>query len=211
MRIRVLIADNHETARAGIRLILASASDIKIIGEASSGVEVLQLVEQLQPDVLLLALGISRPCSIEIVEWIRANFHTAVLVLTAHDHDSCLAEMVDAGVSGYLTKHEVTHALAHAIRTVCSGQSVITSEQWARIKNWRTAVGKRLDSLTRRERQILYHIAQGHNNRDIASHLDISCKTVEYHITNLLGKLHLRSRLEAAVWLKRHEPPVLLR
>lgn len=211
MTIWILIADNHETARAGIRLILANAPDIKVVGEAKNGVEVLQLVAELQPDVLLLALEISRPCPVEITEWVRANYDTAVLVLTAYDHDGCLAMMVGAGVAGYLTKHEVAHWLPRTIRAAHSGQCLVTREQWARIENWRATVGKRLDSLTRRERQVLHQIAQGHDNRTIASNLDISHRTVEYHITHLLGKLHLRSRLEAATWFKRHEPPVPLK
>jgi DNA-binding NarL/FixJ family response regulator len=146
------------------------------------------------------------------VQWIRANdFCTAILVLTAYDHNGCLATMIDAGVVGYLTKHEVSYSLAHAIRAVHGGQCVITCEQWARIENWRAAIGKRLDSLTKRERQVLHQIAQGHDNRTIASNLDISHRTVEYHITHLLGKLGLNSRLEAATWLRRHEPPVPLK
>lgn len=208
MKIWVLIADNHEIARAGIRLILANVRDIEIVGEAKNGVDVMRLVAQLQPDVLLLGLEISQPGPIQIVKWIQGNhFDTAVLVLTAYDHAGCLSEMVGVGVSGYLTKHEVSCSLAHAIRVAHNGHPVITDEQWTRIENWRSSVGKRLDSLTGREREVLHQIAQGYSNRTIADNLGISHKTVEYHVTNILSKLGLDSRLQAVVWLRRHGSP----
>lgn len=203
--IRVLIADDHPVARAGIRVILEKALDIEVVGEAKDGVEAKQMVAELRPDVLLLDLVMPGLRPSEIDKWVRTNYpETTTLVLTGHDRNCYLAKAIEAGVAGFLTKEEAPDRLVEAIRRAVGGEILITSGQLVRAKRWRREVGERWQSLTARERQVLAVMSRGWSNKKIAHELGIEERTVETHVGNLLGKLNVASRAEAIAWAWQH-------
>jgi RNA polymerase sigma factor (sigma-70 family) len=203
--ISLVLADDHPTVRAGLRSVLSEASDIRIVGEAEDGLEAQRLADQLRPNVLLLDLKMPGPRPAEIEKWVRVHCpETVTLILTAHDRDIYLTEMMEAGVAGYLTKDESSEQLIDAIRRAARGEQLFTEEQYARVFNWRKAVGNKLENLTEREREVLQLLVQGLDNSTIASSLGVSPKTVAQHVSNLLEKLGVKSRLEAAAWAHDH-------
>ena len=139
--ITVVIADDHEVAREGVRKMLVTAPDIEIIGVAEDGVAAQQLVAQLHPRVLILDLVMPGPSPAETALWVQTHHPaTAVLVLTAHDRDYYLAQMLDAGAVGFLDKGARAQQLIDAIRAAAAGQMLFTREQQRRARAWRTEV-----------------------------------------------------------------------
>ena len=190
--ISVVFADDHPIARAGIRALLSEAQDIEILGMAENGDEVMQLVRQLRPQVLLLDLKMPGPPPVEIERWVRKNFpETVTLILTAHDRDSYLAGMMEAGAAGLFNKDISADRLIGAIRRAVQGEILFDESQYRRAERWRKVAGERWASLTPREQQVLCHLVQGSPKLLIASDLDISPKTVNFHIANLLKKLEV--------------------
>jgi DNA-binding NarL/FixJ family response regulator len=204
-RITVLLADDHPVVREGVHRILANARDISIVGEAQDGKEIKELVAKLQPIILLLDLKMPETSPFEIEKWVRENYpETQTLVLTAHDRDYYLAGMMDAGVAGYLDKSEKAENLIAAIRRTAYGEAVFTTEQIKRARKWRHEAGEKWQQLTERERPILLLVVQGHNNTIIAKKLQITPKTVAYHVSGILKRLNLESRNEAAAWFHKY-------
>jgi two-component system response regulator NreC len=212
MTIRVLLADDHPVTRAGIRAILEEATDIQVVGEAENGTEALQMTAELWPQILLLDLRMPGPRPCEIARWVRSHCpETITLVLTAHDRDAYLADMVDAGAAGFLTKEEAAEVLVEAIRRAVRGGVIFDREQLARASRWREEVGERWESLTEREREVLRLLAEGLGNAAIAEALCVMPKTVAYHVANILSKLEVVSRLEAVVWVRNYLPDDLVK
>lgn len=181
--ITVLLADDHLLARAGIRKLLAEADDLEIIGEAESEFQVQELVAELRPNVLLLDLKMPGLRPAELEKWVRGNYpETVTLVLTSHDRDIYLAGMMDAGVSGYLSKDVSSERLIGAIRRAVQGEILFDITQQTRANQWREDVGEKLTQLTNREREVLELLAKGKDSRFIAITLGISAKTVTFHI-----------------------------
>jgi DNA-binding NarL/FixJ family response regulator len=206
-QITVLLADDHPTTRTGIRTILHETPDIRVVGEAENGFQVQEMVAELRPNILLLDLVMPGPTPAELEKWVRTNIpETITLVLTAHNHDEYLTTMMDAGAAGFLSKTEGGEQLISAIRRAASGSSLFTEEQFERARCWRQEAGDRLKELTNRERQILYLISEGKDNKQIALKLEISAKTAAFHITNILTKLEVNSRHEASAWAHKHLP-----
>ncbi|OIN88311.1 MAG: hypothetical protein AUJ21_11145 [Anaerolineae bacterium CG1_02_58_13] len=206
-KITLLLADDEPVARAGIRSILLQAGDIEIIGEAQDGFEVQRMVAELRPRILLLDLRMPGPRPHELEKWMRENYpETVTLVLTAHDRDTHLARMMEAGVAGYLTKDVTEDTLIDRIRSTAQGTIHFDEEQTARAARWNEEVGKKWESLSEREREVLKLLALGAQNRFIASELSITAKTVESHVTSILKKLELKSRQKAAAWMSANFP-----
>jgi two-component system, NarL family, response regulator LiaR len=213
MDIQVVLADDHPPTRRGVRAILEAAPDIAVVGEAKDGVAARELVAELRPDVLLLDLVMPGPRPVDIERWVRDNYpETETLILTAHDRDAfrstrltaSLAEMEEAGAAGFLTKDEDAPALVQAIRRAARGEVLYTPQQLERARRWREEVGARWESLTGREREVLTLLMEGRSNTAIAEALCITVRTVECHVTSILGKLGVSSRLEAVVWVHKH-------
>lgn len=205
--ITLILADDHPTTRAGIRAILSEAVDIQIVGEAENGFEAEKLVEQLQPRILLLDLKIPGPRPWEIEKRVRTRFpDTMTLILTAHDRDHYLSEMIDAGVSGYLNKKEAGERLIEAIRRAAVGEIVISNQQYSRVQKWRSEAGNKWVNLTKREREVLKLLGLGLSNPSIANTLCVSRRDIAFHVTNILKKLEVNTRQEAAAWLHNYFP-----
>lgn len=205
--ITVLLADDHPTTRAGIRAILEKTPDIKVVGEADNGNDVIRLVPELGPQILLLDLQMPGPSPAKLEKWVRENYpETITLILTAHDRDAYLTSMMDAGAAGFLAKTEKSENLIVAIRRAANGEILFASEQLARARRWREEAGNKYASLTKRENEILHLLADGLDNNAIAEQLNISSKTIAFHITNVLKKLGVKSRHEAIAWLHNYMP-----
>ena len=206
-QITVLLADDHPTTRVGIRTILHKTPDIRVVGEAENGFQVQEMVADLRPNILLLDLVMPGPTPAQLEKWVRTNIpETSTLVLTAHNRDVYLTTMMDAGAVGFLSKTEDGEQLILAIRRAANGSSLFTEEQFERARRWRQEAGERLKDLTNRERQILYLISEGKDNKQIALKLEITAKTAAFHITNILAKLGVNSRHEASTWAHKNLP-----
>lgn len=200
-KITVLVADDHPLTLEGIRSILEKAPEIKIVGEALDGNEIKPMVAKLRPRILLLDLKMPNLKPVEMEKWVRENYpETLTLVLTAHDKDSYLANMMDAGAVGYLDKKLQASHLISSIRRVAREEFVYDQEQIERAKRWREEVTAIWESLSKREREVLQLLTEGKDNNGIAEFLTISINTVEKHLKNIYAKLRVTSRTEAVCW-----------
>jgi NarL family two-component system response regulator LiaR len=206
--IRVLIADDHAVVRRGLRTYLELQDEMEVVGEAEDGEEAVAEVERLGPDVVLMDLVMPRVDGIAAIRRIRASSPgTRVIVLTSFLDDDKLFPAVHAGASGYLLKDAKPQELVAAIRTVHAGDALLHPAAAARLMAEVAAGGERGDAqalLTEREREVLALVARGMPNKVIALELGISEKTVKTHVSNLLGKLGLTDRTQAALYAVRH-------
>lgn len=200
-KISILIADDHAITRAGIRAILSKALDMEIVGEAKNGDEIKELVEKLRPRILLLDLIMPDLSPAKLEKWVRENYPDIVtLVLTAHDRDVYLADMMDAGAKGFMHKDVRAEQLINAIRRAASGENLFDETQVSRVGRWRRDIEEKWNSLTDRELQILHLLVDGMSNRRIAVSMALNPKTVEQHLTNIYDKIGVTSRTEAVLW-----------
>jgi NarL family two-component system response regulator LiaR len=202
--IRVLIVDDHEIVRKGIRALLGTKRDIQVVGEATDGVEAVVQAKILHPDVVLMDLMMPKVDGIQATREITAGLPgTRVLVLTSFAADDQVFPAIKAGALGYLLKDSGPQELVQAIRQVYRGEpsldASIAKKVLAEISN---PPQKPLtpDPLTTRELDILRLIAQGQSNKEIAEKLVIATETVHAHVSNILSKLHLASRTQAALY-----------
>jgi len=200
--IKVLIADDHSVLRAGLRMLLSAQSDIDVVGEAADGMEVSRQARKLQPHIVLLDLSMPGPRSGNVIrDVLRASKKTRVVVLTMHDDAAYLRSAVSAGASGYLVKKAADSELISAIRAVHAGRTFVDLTQTSGpvpILPPATVAGQSQPpkKLSRREREVLRLLAQGHSNQQIADSIRLSVKTVETYRTRLSEKLGLKGRAE---------------
>ncbi len=199
--IRVLLADDHPIMRSGLRHELEPTGDLVVVAEVSLVGDILPAVAQEAPDVAVIGVEFPDGNGIMACRHIRAQSpQTPVLIFTALDEDEYLCQAWAADASGYLVKGTEPEALIAAIRCVGSGQQTYTPEQLERIQRWQDTVQKPLRSLTRREKEVLKLMAERLTNREIARHLGVSLKAVEFHVRGVRQKLHLCDRREVSVW-----------
>jgi len=204
--IRVLIADDHPVVRQGLRTFLGVQDDIEVVGEAADGAEAVQLTESLEPDVVLLDLKMPGVDGQTALEELRAHGVTArVLVLTSMAERSHVLPAIRAGAVGYLYKDVDPQALVQAIRAVRDGNVLFAPEAAAAVMGAETSSKTPgLTDLTEREREVLVQIARGRSNREIARVLVVSEKTVKTHVSNVLMKLGVADRTQAALYAVRN-------
>ena len=209
-KIRVLLADDHTILRAGLRMMLNAQPDIEVVGEASDGRQALGEALRLQPDVVLMDITMPEMNGIEATRQIkRALESTRVLILTMHENEEYLFQVLRAGASGYILKEAADTELISAIRVVYSGRFYMSpSAQTMMVGDYllRVRSGEERDSysaLTEREREILKLVAEGLTNNQIAERLYISPKTVDTHRTHIMDKLNLHSRAELVKYAMR--------
>jgi two-component system response regulator NreC len=203
MKIRLLLVDDHAVIRTGLRMLLGNETDVEIIGEAGTGGEALEAVRTLDPDVVLMDIGLPDMSGIEATRSIRSGHpRTAVVALTIHEDEEYFFKMLDAGALGYVPKRAAPEELLTAIRAAARGE-VYLFPSLAKLlvrdflTQTRQADGKPpLDGLTGREQEVLQSLAEGGSNEEIAAALVISPKTVARHRENLMRKLNLHSRAE---------------
>jgi DNA-binding NarL/FixJ family response regulator len=207
--IRVLIADDHAVVRQGLRTFLELQDEIEVVGEAADGIEALELVQRTAPDVALLDLVMPRLGGLEAIRRIREVAPaTRVLVLTSFADDDTVLPAVRAGAAGYLLKDVQPPELVGAIRTVHAGEALLAPEVATMLVEQLAAEdgagAERDDHLTPREREVLALLARGRANKVIARDLGVSERTVKTHVSNILAKLNLTDRTQAAVYAVRH-------
>ena len=200
-KITVLIVNDHPLLRAGIRAILEKTSDIDVVGEAGGGDDAGKLLEDLHPPVILLDPKMPGFSASAFVKWARDNYpETITLVLTAHDRDAYLANMMDANAVGYFDIDVRAEQLIGAIRRAASGGRLFDEQQKRRAQKWHEDVEKKWNSLSERERQILRLMADGASNKEISSKLNLAESTVEKHLEKIYEKLGVTSRPKAVLW-----------
>ncbi|MBA7599178.1 Transcriptional regulatory protein LiaR [subsurface metagenome] len=201
-RIGVLIVDDHPVVREGLRAFLELHEDLEIVGEAADGVEALEKVGQLVPDVVLMDLVMPRMDGIITIRQIRdLSPSTRILVLTSFSENDKVFPAIKAGAHGYLMKDIRPVELAESIRSVYKGESSLHSEIAKKLMDQLAQDAEATeDKLTLRETEVLRLIARGHSNKEIAAALLISEKTVKTHVSNILQKLHLADRTQAALY-----------
>ena len=200
-RIRVLLVDDHPVVRTGIRALLQSAPGIVVIAEAKSAAEGLALVEQLQPDVLLLDMEMPEMSGVEVAKQLQAaESPVKVLALSAYDDIQYVRSLLANGAAGYLTKEEAPEMIIEAVRGGARGETGWLSRRVAaKMTTWIRQDQMKEGALSNREMEVLQHIVAGSTNQEVAHALKISEKTVEKHVSAILNKMGVSSRVEAAV------------
>ncbi|WP_433465227.1 response regulator [Spirillospora sp. CA-128828] len=208
--IKVLIADDHPVVRQGLRTFLGIQDDIEVVGEAEDGTSAVTLAESLEPDIVLMDLKMPGADGLTALTELRARgVRARVLVLTSVTERGHVLPAVQAGAAGYLYKDVDPAALVQAIRAVHDGHVLFAPDAAEAMLRDGTAGGaggedRGLAALTEREREVLVHIARGRSNREIARALVVSEKTVKTHVSNLLMKLGVQDRTQAALYAVRH-------
>ena len=205
-KIKVLIVDDHQVVRQGLRTFLELHDDVEVVGEASDGVTAVEMVRQHEPDVVLMDLVMPQMDGIAATRQIKAlGIRTRVIALTSFAEEDKVFPAIQAGASSYLLKDVSPDDLVEAIRAVHRGETRLhpdiarkLMEQVARQPSAVRAAPA--EDLTEREREVIRLVAQGRSNQEIAQKLVISDKTVKTHVSNILGKLHLEDRTQLAIY-----------
>jgi DNA-binding NarL/FixJ family response regulator len=204
--IKVLVADDHELARDGLRAMLAAQHDLEVVGEATDGAEAVEQALKLRPDVVVMDIRMPRVDGIEATRRLRARPGAPnILVLTTFDLDEYVYEALRAGAGGFLLKDAPSSQIAEAVRTIAAGDTLLAPAVTRRLieryvrRPGPTAESEHLGDLTEREREVLQLVARGLSNGEIAAQLFLSEATVKTHVTRILSKLGLRDRVQAVV------------
>jgi DNA-binding NarL/FixJ family response regulator len=206
--IRVLLVDDHQVVRRGLRTFLEVQGDIEVVGEAADGQEGVARAEELRPDVILMDVKMPGTDGIEALRQLRDAQNAArVLIVTSFTEQRTVVPALRAGAAGYVYKDVDPVALADAIRSVHAGHVLLQPEVAGALLSQDHPGGSghgRSNALTEREREVLTLIADGRSNREIARALVLSEKTVKTHVSNILMKLDLADRTQAALWAVRN-------
>ncbi len=198
--IRVLVVDDHAILRDGIRSLLESQEDIMVVGEAADGAEALEFVSKLQPDIVLMDISMPKMNGLEATRLIKERFpQVKVLILTQHDNREYIAPALGAGASGFVLKRSGRREMLNALRQVHEQGAFLSSnitQEVIQEYSQTSRNGKEEHHLTDRERQVLWLIAEGKSNKEIALVLGISPKTVSVHRTNIMTKLDIPNTVE---------------
>jgi two-component system, NarL family, response regulator DevR len=207
-RTTVFLLDDHEVVRSGVRAVLEANGDIDVVGEAGTAAEALARIPALKPDVAVLDVRIPDGNGIEVCREIRSSLGTPCLMLTSYSDDEALFEAIMAGASGYVLKQIRGSELYSAVKRVAAGESLldpaITGRVLQRLRS-PAETDERLSRLTDQERRILALIAEGLTNRQIAAEMYLAEKTIKNYVSNLLAKLGMERRTEAAVFATKLE------
>ncbi|WP_077306984.1 response regulator [Terribacillus halophilus] len=208
--IRVLFVDDHEMVRIGVSAYLATQADIEVIGEADNGEDAVKLALDLRPDIILMDLVMDKMDGIEATRLIVSAWPEAkVIVVTSFLDDDKVYPALEAGAASYLLKTSKASEIAKAIRATYNGSAVFEPEVTNKVmKRMRKNQAPALhETLTVREQEVLHLIAKGKSNQEIASELFIALKTVKVHVSNILSKLEVQDRTQAAIYV--HENGML--
>lgn len=202
-KIRVLVVDDHTIVRDGISALLALAGDIEVVGEATNGNEALQMIEKVQPEVVLMDVAMPIMGGLEATRRITKDYpNIKVLIITQHDDKEYVFPVIESGASGLISKAAASSELAMGIRAVHQGDSFLSpSVAKVLVENYQNTAGERSQQdpykkLTEREREVLKLITEGYKTQEIADMLVITPKTVEGHKTSLMAKLGVHNKID---------------
>jgi two-component system, NarL family, response regulator YdfI len=204
--IRVLIADDHLIVREGLQLILETADEFELVGEAADGAQAVQLANERKPDVVLMDLQMPHVDGLTAIAQIRAQLpHVAIVILTTYNEDDRMIRGLRAGARGYLLKDTDRETLLNTIRAAARGETLLKPEIMARVLAHADSTPAPVSArtpvpteLTERERQVLQLLVHGAQNKEIASRLNITERTVKAHLASIFNRLGVNSRTEAA-------------
>ncbi|MEU8825620.1 response regulator transcription factor [Streptomyces sp. NPDC048636] len=202
--VRVLVVDDEELTRTGLRTLLSAKPDLTVVGEAADGSEVLPLVVASRPDVVLMDVRMPTLNGIEATRQLRATLSEPpkVIVITTFENDEYVYDALEAGADGFIRKRAPSQQIAHAIRLVATGDSMLFPDAVRRLATGRPVrpeAAARAAALTRRETEILRLMARGLANQQIADELTVSLETVKTHVGNVLTKLGAENRTQAVI------------
>jgi DNA-binding NarL/FixJ family response regulator len=199
-KLKILLADDHETVREGIKMIINSQTDMQVIGEASNGHVAVQKAEELQPDIIIMDISMPELNGLKAtVKLKRTCPDIKILTLTRHTDDGYLQELLKAGANGYVLKQSASTELLRAIRTVatdCKFLDPAITDKVIGGFSGRAKSAENKETVSERENEILRQVAWGYSNKEIAAKLNLSVKTVEAHKANAMRKLSMRSRID---------------
>lgn len=211
MSIRVMLADDHSMIREGLKQLLEFDGSIEVVAQAGDGEECLDKLRQFVPEVLLLDINMPKKNGIEVLQEIREKTYGSdlkVLILTVHNEVEYLLKAVDIGVDGYILKDSGSAELKKAINSIMEGENYIQPSLIPALNSRlisRDTDKEKIDSLTKRELEVLIQVANGMFNKEIATTLDISERTVKNHISNIFKKIEVSDRTQAAVFAIRND------
>jgi len=200
MATRIIIADDHPIVRSGIRTELKQHSEFELVGEATDGNKTLSLIQEIQPDLLILDINMPGIKAIEIIRQIKAQMlGCRILVLTAYGDAGTVLTMLKAGVDGYLLKEEDPQIISEAVHAVMNGKTWLSQSVLSIIVKKAGEIESSPEdrTLTMREKEVLALMNEGKKNREIAGLIHTSERTVEFHVSNIIRKMGVKSRLEA--------------
>lgn len=205
--IRVVVVDDHKIVRQGVIAFLETVESIEVIGEAESGHEAVKIVNQLKPDVVLMDLVMENGNGIEATKEIMKDFpQCKIIILTSYYDDGKVLPAIEAGAFSYLLKTSSAEEISQAIKKAASGENVIESKVASKMISGLQTDSKKLhDELTKRELEVLLCIGNGMTNQEISDKLYIGIKTVKTHVSNILSKLEVNDRTQAAVYVHRNK------
>jgi DNA-binding NarL/FixJ family response regulator len=201
---KIILADDHALFREGLKRILAEERDLKVIGEVADGLELLKILHNVKPDIIILDITMPNIRGIEAIQEIKTiHPESKILVLTMHREKEYLHQAISSGAHGYLLKEDADSELFSAIDKVKQGKIYISpklseylTEDWARIHRGDHELASEIEPLTTREREIIKLVAEGKSSKEVASLLHISIRTVEHHRANIMNKLNLKNIAE---------------
>lgn len=203
MSIQILIVDDHSVVREGLRMFLTMDSELEVVGEAINGKDALNKVAELRPDVVLMDLLMPEMDGIQATELIRKQYpDTEVIALTSVLEDAAVVNAIRAGAIGYLLKNTEAGELREAIKNAAQGKVQLSPQAAERLMR-EIRAPESPEKLTEREKEVLILLAKGKSNKEIAQELTVSVTTVKSHVTNILRKLDLPSRTQAAIYAVR--------
>ena len=201
-KIQILLADDHQMVRSGIRQLLESAGDMEVIAEAGDGEEAQTLIQEHKPDVAVLDIQMPKATGIEVTRWVRANLPAVgVLILTAYNDDPYVMAVLQAGANGYVLKTAGADELIQAVRDVNEGKSALDPAITNKLMQslFKQADRPPTEPLTDRELEVLRLASKGYTNKAIGIQLGISDRTVQGHLAHIFDKMHATSRTEAVM------------
>lgn len=201
-KLRILIAEDHQTVREGIKLLVNSQTDMEVIGETGDGEEAIKQAVALTPDLLLMDISMPNMNGLKATKRLRSTMpNLRILILTRHTDDGYLQQLLAAGANGYVLKQSAPTELVNAIRTIAAGNAYLDPSLTRRVMggyvNRSTSLrGESKGELSDREEEVLRLIAFGYSNKEIGGKLDLSVKTIEAHKANAMRKLGISSRID---------------
>jgi len=201
-KLRILIAEDHQTVREGIKLLVDAQPDMEVVGEAGDGETVMKLAAELNPDLVLMDISMPLMNGLKATKKLRKQWpKLKILTLTRHSDDGYLRQLITAGANGYVLKQSAPTELINALRTVAAGNSYLDPSLTQKVMGGYAAKteslrGENRGDLSMRESEVLKLIAFGYSNKEIAGRLDLSVKTIEAHKANAMRKLGVTSRID---------------
>ncbi|NLP50636.1 response regulator transcription factor [Bacillus sp. RO1] len=206
--INVMLVDDHAILRDGLKTIISLEKDMKVVGEATSGREMIALLEKARPHIIVMDINMPEQDGIQLTKMVKKEYpEVKVLILTMYKHDEYFMSAIKEGADGYLLKDSPSDQVIDAIRTVFQGESIIHPAMTKKLINYHQQGVQQAEdtTLTEREKEVLLGLVEGLSNKEIAQRLFISDKTVKIHVSKIFKKLDVKSRSQVVIYAVQHK------